>query len=624
MMNKKPTKKKPLPRKKAPAELKKLATEAVIESREGRVLELVPAELNPSKKGQRSESSDDGEGGSRATKAVELALAVAEPWKDPDGRAYLDIRKDGIRRTLAVSDCRSWLSGLLYAEERVALSGKAAADAVAILEAEAYLNGPTRNIYTRLAHHEGEIFLDLGDETWQAIRVFAGGWEVVKEPEVRFRRPHGMRPLMMPERKDNAWETLRSLMHDPEEKSFVLIVAWLVGCLNAGPYPILTLTGEQGTGKSTQGKVLRSFIDPSLAGLRLAPDKKEVLAVAARNSHVLAYDNLSSLDKWLSDSLCLIATGGGYSTRKHYTEGDEVIFALMNPILLTSIGSVTDRADLAERSIPVRLPVIPDTARKTEREVLAEAAKATPGILAALLDAVAVGLERFPEIRFASLPRMADFARWVAACEPALPWEEGRFLEVYENTREGIVDAGVEADPIAQAIIDLVELQPGKRWKGFTEELRVALLAVAKHSETPRGWPATPRALSARIDRALPLLRKRGIVQTLGKDVVTRKTVLVFEKVAEEEKNTSKPSDNPPTLRQSSGKKPNQDNGFGGSGGSGGSSPILAPQSKIGWLQDVGGVQDKGERGKEKGDNPPDPPNPPKTKPQSQKNPGGL
>lgn len=618
-------------RKKLPPKLEELATEAVIESREGRVLELVPAELNPSKKGKRSESSDDAEGGSRATKAVELALAVAEPWKDPDGRAYLDIREDGIRRTLAVSDCRSWISGLLYAEERVALSGKAAADAIAILEAEAYLNGPTREIYTRLAHHEGEIFLDLGDETWQAIRVFAGGWELVKEPEVRFRRPHGMRPLMMPERKANAWETLRSLMHDPEEKSFVLLVAWLVGCLDAGPYPILALTGEQGTGKTTQGKVLRSFLDPSLAGLRLAPHKEEALVVAARNSHVLAYDNLSSIDKWLSDALCLISTGGGYSTRKLYTEGDEAIYAFRKPILLTSIGSVAERADLAERSLPVRLPVIPDTARKTEREVLAEAARATPGILAALLDAVAVGLERFPEVRLDGLPRMADFARWVAACEPALPWEEGRFLEIYEAAREGIVDAGIEADPIAQAIIDLVELQPDKRWKGFTEDLFVALLAVAKHSETPRGWPANSRALSARIDRALPLLRKRGIVQATGKDGVSRKTVRVFEKVAEEDENTSKPSENTskpsgdtPTLRGPSEKKLNQENGFRSVGGFGGSPDYLVPQSKIGWLQDVGGGQDKGEGRRKIADNTPNTPNTPKSKQQSQKKPGGL
>ena len=40
-------------------------------------------------------------------------------------------------------------------------------------------------------------------------------------------------------------------------------------------------------------------------------------------------------------------------------------------------------------------------------------------ILGALLDAVSIGLRNAPNLRPPALPRMADFAKWAIACEPA-------------------------------------------------------------------------------------------------------------------------------------------------------------------------------------------------------------
>jgi hypothetical protein len=40
--------------------------------------------------------------------------------------------------------------------------------------------------------------------------------------------------------------------------------------------------------------------------------------IAATNSHVLAFDNLSRIPDWLSDALSRLATGG-YSTRELFT-----------------------------------------------------------------------------------------------------------------------------------------------------------------------------------------------------------------------------------------------------------------------------------------------------------------
>ena len=92
--------------------------------------------------------------------------------------------------------------------------------------------------------------------------------------------------------------------------------------------PILILTGEQGSAKSTTAKVLRSLIDPASPMARSAPQSEQDLVIAAKHNHVMAFDNLSTVKPALADALCRIATGGGFGTRKLHSDSDEVLFTV--------------------------------------------------------------------------------------------------------------------------------------------------------------------------------------------------------------------------------------------------------------------------------------------------------
>jgi hypothetical protein len=46
----------------------------------------------------------------------------------------------------------------------------------------------------------------------------------------------------------------------------VLIVAWLLATLRSGgPFPLLAISGEQGSAKTVLSKLLRALVDPNLA-----------------------------------------------------------------------------------------------------------------------------------------------------------------------------------------------------------------------------------------------------------------------------------------------------------------------------------------------------------------------
>lgn len=459
---------------------------------------------------------------SKAARVVELALgAGVDLFHDPQGVAYLDStdRETGVRETLPVRSraCRIWLSGLLYHADGTPLGRAAASDAVDVLHARAVHDGPQREVSVRLASgDDGAVYVDLGDPAWQAVKITPGGWTVVRDAPVRFRRPATLGALPLPSRDAGGWSALRSLLGFAEGPDWVLLVAWLVGTLHpSGPYPLLGLGGEQGTGKSTLARMLRSLVDPSQAPLRSPPRKEDALVLAARNGHVIGLDNLSGIPEWLSDALCRIATGGGYSARALYTDGDEAVFSDRRPILLTSIEDVATRGDLADRTIPLELPRIGSKHRRSERDLWAEFERIRPKVLGALFDSVATALQRRDEVQLSSRPRMADFAEWIVAAEPALPWRGGGFMAAYRASRARAARTSLEADPVASAIVDLLDATG--EWSGKASDLLQALDTLRGRGTPPAGWPRRPQDLGARMRRVAPLLSAIGYDFRRGK-----------------------------------------------------------------------------------------------------------
>jgi len=251
------------------------------------------------------------------------------------------------------------------------------------------------------------------------------------------------------------------------------------------------LSGEQGSAKSSVARVLRNLVDPNIAALRSLPREDRDLFIATYNGHITVFDNVSGLPDWLSDSLCKLSTGGGFATRQLYTDGDEVLFDAMRPIILNGIEDFVIRPDLADRSIFQLLDVIPKSKRRAEKEFWAAFEAERPPILGALLDAVAHGLKALPNVRLDGLPRMADFAQWVSACEGAF-WEAGTFMAAYDANRDTAVETVLEADTVAMAMLSFMSKK--SHWEGTTTDLLSALAGETSDAvRLERKWPKNGR-----------------------------------------------------------------------------------------------------------------------------------
>ena len=179
----------------------------------------------------------------------------------------------------------------------------------------------------------------------------------------------------------------------PSRNDFVLIVAWLLAALRSGgPYPLLAISGEQGSAKTVLSKLLKALIDPNAAPVRALSREERELMIAANNGYLLAFDNLSGLPNWLSDALCRLATGGSFAVRQLYTDDEEVLFEAARPILLNGIEEVDQPAGSGRPRDFSDLGAHCEAQRRPESELWREFEIARPRILGALLDAVVHGL----------------------------------------------------------------------------------------------------------------------------------------------------------------------------------------------------------------------------------------
>ena len=114
------------------------------------------------------------------------------------------------------------------------------------------------------------------------------------------------------------------------------------------------------------------------------------------------------------------------------------LFDAQRPVCLNGIDEIGTRGDLRDRAIILHLPIIEDNKRRDEKTFWKNFEEAKPGILGSLLTAVSSAIRNLPDIKLEQLPRMADFARWVVAAEPALAWEPGSIPEsLYQKPDAG-------------------------------------------------------------------------------------------------------------------------------------------------------------------------------------------
>jgi hypothetical protein len=400
---------------------------------------------------------------------------------------------------------------------------------------------PAQHANVRVAAAGGNIYLDLADDVGRCVEVRPDGWQVLGESPVPFYRPISTRPLPVPDEGGSIDDLAHFVNVVPDE--LPIIMAYLMAVLDPSvPCPILIQIGSAGTAKSTNSRILKRLIDPSVGAGGSVPTNERELIITAANDMLLFFDNVSNLNGNSSDMLCRMSTGGGYRTRKLYTVDDLALFEVRRPVMITAVHNPVCRTDLASRCLIIEPPAIPKGGRRPEREIYREFEAKHPLILGAMLTLLAKTLAADQNVSLDDDYRMADFAVHAARVEAAAGWPKGSLTQGLRSNASCMREDMMESNVVASAIVNMAEMLG--TWTGTADQLDNALRNVVR-LERHRELPSNLANLARQVMEIAPLLGDRGI--SITKARTGRARLITIEKVGNPEDQVGPSGDSAPT-----------------------------------------------------------------------------
>jgi hypothetical protein len=451
------------------------------------------------------------------TNAGELVTVVtdkSELFHNARGNTFATFEHDGHKETWALGSTgfTDWLGFTAYTVLGFSPSESAIKQALTSLSGIAKYDGEAREVFMRAAPCDGGYMIDLGNDQWQTIKVTDVGWTIINEPEVRFTRSSTSSSLPIPTAGNLS--LLWKHVNVPKALRPLLLAFILESWRPDTAYTVLAITGGQGSAKSSTHTRIRQLSDPNEVPLRSAPKTVQDVYVSAANNHQASFENMSNLSNALQDALCTLSTGGGFASRKLYSDNDESVIEVKRPIIINSITTVTTRPDLIDRTLSLCLPKIDDVDKKRDSQLDEEFERDAPQIIAGLLDLFVETLKRLPHINIERPPRMIDFAYLGEAMNQALGAPDGEFNRLYRTNRSESLANSLDSSPAALAVHEMMNKRR-HLWEGTVGELKAKL--DSNHRQDGEGWPKSPRGLSDTLRRMSPALSELGInIEFLG------------------------------------------------------------------------------------------------------------
>ncbi len=460
---------------------------------------------------------DDGDSEGRrsvADKLVDLTLdSGTELYIDQTSEPHVTFsEKTIVGFPVKSSVFRRWLSGKYWKEVNKGFSGETFLQAVNSLEGKAFHEGDAKVLFNRIARVDNTIFYDLGNDK-QVVKITAEGWEVTNNCPVKFRRFNHQLPQVQPQQGGNLEDIIKYLNLKTETDKLLFLTYLATVLVPDIPRVILINIGDQGAAKSTALRIARSLIDPSISELLSPPSDITELAQASNHHYCLYLDNLSYLKDEISDVLCRLATGIGFTKRKLFTNDEDVLFNQKAVVGITGINLVAQRADLLDRCLILSFERIPEEKRMDEEDFWKNFNTEKPYILGALFTILSKALGMIASFKLSKKPRMADYAKYAAACAIALGRTSEEFLTAFSENIGRQNQAAIESSPTAQSILQFMLFQD--EWSGSSSELYKELKLIVEKANLELGgadgFPKSSNWLWKRIMQIRPNLITLGI-----------------------------------------------------------------------------------------------------------------
>ncbi|MDD2998017.1 MAG: ATP-binding protein, partial [Candidatus Riflebacteria bacterium] len=299
----------------------------------------------------------------------------------------------------------------------------------------------------RLIQRKKALYFDLGGKV---IKISKDGIKEIKKPaNVAFLRSPAQKPLSDLAETGNILKLKEILGLDDRQWDRLLL--FLINAMRPQPpHYMLVLSGPPGSGKTTLASILKLLLDPSIGTIAGMPNKLADLKLMASQSRVLLIDNTGSIPSKAADAICMMCTGGSDKTRTLYTTTDMTISEYNSVLIFTSVGKISERADIQERSINIECNFIRN--KKGTDQLMSEFQEHRASIERGLYDIVHAILVNEDYEPVAAKCRMPDVINWAGRAEGYLGLEHGFFAKVAEKCQGDLQSMIASESPLVELI----------------------------------------------------------------------------------------------------------------------------------------------------------------------------
>lgn len=435
----------------------------------------------------------------------------------PKEECYLALRANGRAQMYEIGEKKfgDYCADVYWKATRQSCTEQAINESARILRCMAREEGAVQPVHMRRASHNGKIYVDLATKEGECIEIDAASWRIVDVAPVRFFRNSSTIALPRPEH-GGALDEFRAQLNLDGEMSWLLLAAFMGYCwFGESDFPVLLMTGESGSSKSTTSDLLKELVDPSNAAGLPVPEKEEDYLHNANVGLLFWLDNISSINQMQSDSFCRLSTGAAFLKRLHYSNSEVSTTRISRPVVITTITDIVNAPDLMNRCIEVRCKAFGIVKRLLKARVKERFALTLPRLLGALADAVSKAMRELPNIPEENLPRLADFSFFGEAFWRGQGAEPGMFMAFMMQAQRAANASMIENSPLAEVLIPWFE--ENGNYIGTMLDLWRKLNAIAPQAtREQKAWPKGAQRLARVLATLEPNLREHGILISKG------------------------------------------------------------------------------------------------------------
>lgn len=366
---------------------------------------------------------------------------------------------------------------------------------------------------------DGAVYYDLNQDSNEAVVLHDGTAEAITVDRCLFKRSVTYQAQVMPDLCAYPKEALGMV-----KKHFnllgdraILLTLYLVSSFSGLKinHPILVLTGEKGSSKSTTMRKLVRLIDPKNNDLCGLPRNMDNLEIRLANSYLVDLDNLSSIRQGTSDTLARAATGGSVAKRKLYSDSDEVILNIKSLVILNGVSMIVNASDLADRCLFLELKRIKPFAVKTETQIWEEFEKDLPRMLGACLNALALALNDREALQSRKRVRMADWHELCLRIGKVIGVTEDQVNKILFQNQQYANQQILDGDVTALCFIELMhdKTEYTNSVSGLLKELQKI---AGENGISESALPKAPNKLTGRLNKVKSNLEQQeGITYTV-------------------------------------------------------------------------------------------------------------